>query len=56
MPQVTDISRPIGAAAYQVGNTSSCTINKVKQGRDRIVLGWETVQVLPRQTERQADR
>ena len=34
-----------GAAAYQLGNTSSRTIIEVKQRRARLVLGWETVQV-----------
>ena len=36
-----------GAAAYQLGNTSSRTITEVKQRWARLVLGWETVQVLP---------
>ena len=38
---------PLGAAAYQLGNTSSCTITEVKQRWARLVLGWVTVQVLP---------
>ena len=33
------------AAAYQLGNTSSCTITEVKQRWVRLVLGFETVQV-----------
>ena len=37
----------VGAAAYQLGNTSSCTIPEVKQRGARLVLGWKTVQVLP---------
>ena len=36
-----------GAAAYQLGNTSSRTITEVKQRWARLVLGWETVQVSP---------
>ena len=36
-----------GAAAYQLGNTSSRTITEVKQRWARLVLGWATVQVLP---------
>ena len=36
-----------GAAAYQLGNTSSRTITEVKQRWARLVLGWDTVQVLP---------
>ena len=36
-----------GAAAYQLGNTSSRTITEVKQRWARLVLGWVTVQVLP---------
>ena len=32
-----------GAAAYQLGNTSSRTITEVKQRWARLVLGWETV-------------
>ena len=36
-----------GAAAYQLGNTSSGTITEVKQCWARLVLGWEAVQVLP---------
>ena len=35
------------AAAYQLGNTSSRTITEVKQRWARLVLGRETVQVLP---------
>ena len=35
------------ATAYQLGNTSSRTITEVKQLCARLVLGWETVQVLP---------
>ena len=35
-----------GVAAYQLGNTSSCTIIEVKQGWAWLVLGWQTVQVL----------
>ena len=37
----------IGAAAYQLGNTSSRMITEVKQRWARLVLGWVTVQVLP---------
>ena len=37
----------LGAAAYQLGNTSSRTITEVKQRWARLVLGWETVQVSP---------
>ena len=36
-----------GAAAYQLGNTSSRTITEVKQRWAWLVLGWTTVQVLP---------
>ena len=36
-----------GAAAYQLGNTSSRTITEVKQHWAQLVLGWDTVQVLP---------
>ena len=36
-----------GAAVSQLGNTSSRTITEVKQHWARLVLGWETVQVLP---------
>ena len=36
-----------GAAAYQLGNTNSHTISEVKQRWAQLVLGWETVQVLP---------
>ena len=37
-----------GAAAYQLGNTSSCMITEVEQHWARTVLGGETlVQVLP---------
>ena len=36
-----------GAAAYQLGNTSSRTITEVKQRWAQLVLGWDTVQVLP---------
>ena len=36
-----------GAAAYQLGNTSSRTITEVKQRCAWLVLGWVTVQVLP---------
>ena len=36
-----------GAAAYQLGNTSSRKITEVKQRWARLVLGWATVQVLP---------
>ena len=35
----------LGAAAYQLGNTSSRTITEIKQRWARLVLGWETVQV-----------
>ena len=35
----------LGAAAYQLGNTSSRTITEVKQRWARLVLGWETVQL-----------
>ena len=38
---------PLGAAAYQLGNTSSCTITEVKQCWTLLVLGWKTVQMLP---------
>ena len=38
--------RCMGAAANQLGNTSSHTITEVKQRWARLVLGWETVQVL----------
>ena len=38
----------MGAAAYQLGNTSSRTITEVNQRWTRLVLlGWDTVQVLP---------
>ena len=40
-------SKDRGAAAYQLGNISSRTITEVKQRWARLVLGWETVQVLP---------
>ena len=33
----------LGAAAYQLGNTSSRTITEVKQCWARLVLGWATV-------------
>ena len=36
-----------GATTYQLGNTSSRTITEVKQHWTRLVLEWETVQVLP---------
>ena len=36
-----------GAAAYKLGNTSSRTTTEVKQCCIQLVLGWETVQVLP---------
>ena len=36
-----------GAAACHLRNTSSCTITEVKQRWAWLVLGWETVQVLP---------
>ena len=32
-----------GAAAYQLGNTSSRTITEVKQRWAQLVLGWVTV-------------
>ena len=35
-----------GAMDYRLGNTSSRTINAVKQYWPQLVLGWETVQVL----------
>ena len=38
----------LGAATYQLGNTSSRTITEVKQRWARLVLGWLTVQVLPK--------
>ena len=37
----------MGAAAYQLENTSPRTITEVKQRWARLVLGWETVQVSP---------
>ena len=37
----------LGAATDQLGNTSSRMITEVKQHWARLVLGWETVQVLP---------
>ena len=36
-----------GAAAYQLGNTSSRTITEVKQRSARFALGWEPVQWCP---------
>ena len=33
----------LGAAAYQLGNTSSRTITEVKQRLAWLVLGWENV-------------
>ena len=36
----------MGAAAYQLRNTSSRTITEVKQRCAQLVLGWETVQKL----------
>ena len=44
----TTIKPKQGAAAYQLGNTSSRTITEVKQRWARLVLGWDTVQVLPK--------
>ena len=41
------LSLKLGAVAYQLGNTSSRTITEVKQRWARLVLGWDTVQVLP---------
>ena len=35
----------LGAVAYQLGNTSSCTVTEVKRHWAWLVLGWETVQV-----------
>ena len=39
----------LGAATYQYGNTgtNSRMITEVKHRSVRLVLGWETVQVLP---------
>ena len=41
-----DIASRIGAAAYQLGKTSSRTITDVKQCWAWLVLGWENVQIL----------
>ena len=35
-----------GATSYPLGNTSPLPITEVKQRSARLVLGWETVQVL----------
>ena len=37
----------LGAAAYQLGNTSSRMITEVNQCYARLVLGWDTVHVQP---------
>ena len=34
------------AAAYQIGNTSSCVITEVKQCLTRLLLAWQAIQVL----------
>ena len=45
--RLVHIRKALGAAAYQLGNTSSRMIIEVKKSWARLVLGWETVQVLP---------
>ena len=48
LPHVHTITQIwVGAAAYQLGNTSSRKITEVKHSWARLVLGWDTVQVLP---------
>ena len=43
LPDLLLLARILGAATYQLGNTSSHTIIEVKQRLVGLILGWETV-------------